>query len=196
MIVQLFNYKVQALLIFITTLFFPTTMQTNVVEEVNRDLEEWNLGLLAMVQNTESAKLLPFTTDGCSGGLSEGWNSFASLFPAFRNKFGENPPWESCCVDHDRAYWKGEVEDGFNKRLTADKALRQCVIDYGNLNSEQLSKRFAIAKEDIQQQFKLAAELMYRAVRVGGKPCSMLPWRWGYGWPHCSIIPYPEKSAN
>ena len=29
------------------------------------------------------------------------------------------------------------------------------------------------------------AELMYRAVRIGGIPCSGLPWRWGYGWPEC-----------
>ena len=29
------------------------------------------------------------------------------------------------------------------------------------------------------------ASLMYRAVRLGGIPCSGLPWRWGYGWPEC-----------
>ena len=29
------------------------------------------------------------------------------------------------------------------------------------------------------------AELMYSAVRIGGIPCSTLPWRWGYGWPEC-----------
>jgi hypothetical protein len=29
------------------------------------------------------------------------------------------------------------------------------------------------------------ADLMYRAVRLGGIPCSGLPWRWGYGWPAC-----------
>ena len=29
------------------------------------------------------------------------------------------------------------------------------------------------------------AGAMYRAVRLGGVPCSALPWRWGYGWPEC-----------
>ena len=29
------------------------------------------------------------------------------------------------------------------------------------------------------------ADLMYRAVRIGGVPCTGLPWPWDYGWPEC-----------
>jgi len=32
------------------------------------------------------------------------------------------------------------------------------------------------------------AEIMYRAVRLGGAPCTTLPWRWGFGWPKCEKI--------
>lgn len=35
---------------------------------------------------------LPFSTDGCSGGLSWLW----------RRAFAAAPPWEGVCVDHDR----------------------------------------------------------------------------------------------
>ena len=137
----------------------------------------------------------PFTTDGCSGGLSEAWSSFSVVFPAFKEKFGTTPLWESCCVEHDRAYWKGEVEDGYIKRLEADKALRQCVIEYGNRNSEQLAHKFSIDKQKIEKQFGYTAEFMYQAVRIGGKPCSFLPWRWGYGWPHCKLNPSPADNT-
>lgn len=39
----------------------------------------------------------PFTTDGCSGGMSLIWPRL----------FGHPPPWEGACVEHDRAYWQG-----------------------------------------------------------------------------------------
>ena len=196
MIIDFLNFKTQALLVSIATLLLPTTLKNNLVSGIDRDIEEWNLTLLEKVRKTEGVKLQPFTTDGCSGGLSEGWRSFASLFPAFKDKFGEKPPWEACCIEHDRAYWKGEVEDGYNKRLEADRTLRQCVIEYGSNNSARLSKQFSIDKDKIEKQFELTADLMYQAVRIGGKPCSMLPWRWGYGWPNCNVLPYPRDPVS
>lgn len=39
----------------------------------------------------------PFTTDGCSGGLSWLW----------RNLYRTPPPWEALCIEHDRLYWSG-----------------------------------------------------------------------------------------
>lgn len=39
----------------------------------------------------------PFTTDGCSGGMT--W--------AFRLVFRRDPPWQGACIEHDRAYWAG-----------------------------------------------------------------------------------------
>jgi len=191
--ISLLNYKLQLLLAFIIGLLMPASISVNTVETMDRDLEEWQLGFLAEVQNAPESELKAFTTDGCSGGLSEGWNSFASVIPAFKKKFGEKPPWETCCVEHDRAYWKGEVKDGYNKRLKADSDLRQCVIDFGNDNSARLATKFNIDKQKIEQQFVYTGELMYRAVRLGGKPCSLLPWRWGYGWPHCKVLPFPAQ---
>ena len=38
-----------------------------------------------------------FTTDGCSGFMS-----------FFRRVFlRKRPPWEGCCIEHDKAYWQG-----------------------------------------------------------------------------------------
>lgn len=193
MLTSLLNYKIQILLAFIFSLLTPVTIKNNLIQDMDRELEEWNLGLLEKVQVQAESELQPFKTDGCSGGLSEGWNSFSRIFPTFKTNFGDTPPWEHCCVEHDRAYWKGEVSDGYDKRLEADKQLRQCVIDYGLENSSRLEVKFGIKKHKIEQQFVYTGELMYQAVRVGGKPCSLLPWRWGYGWPNCNVILQPKN---
>jgi len=160
----------------------------NIIVKMNRDLENWNLSRLALTQSASESKLINFKTDGCSGGLSDAWNGFAKIFPEFKQHFSDRPPWESCCVTHDRAYWKGEIEDGFVKRLHADKTLRQCVLNYGTENSRRLASKFNISEENILTQINLTSTLMYHAVRLGGMPCSFLPWRWGYGWPHCEIL--------
>lgn len=188
MFVSPVNVKFWILVVLITGLFIPATIGNNMMEQMDRDLEEWQLGLLAQVKNSPGTTLQPFTTDGCSGGLSEGWNSFSRIFPGFRQKYGDRPPWEQCCVEHDRAYWKGEVIDGYQKRLEADRLLRECVIDYGKQNSSRIADKFLVDKHKVEQQFYYAGELMYQAVRIGGKPCSLLPWRWGYGWPHCNVL--------
>jgi hypothetical protein len=185
---KLFSIKIWLTAALTTVLFIPTTVGNNTMQEMNRELEEWQLGLLAQVKNSPEARLQPFTTDGCSGGLSEGWNAFSKLIPDFREKFGDKPPWEQCCVDHDQAYWKGEVTDGYQKRLEADRMLRQCVIEYGRNNSARIADKFEMDRQTVEQHFNYAGELMYQAVRVGGKPCSLLPWRWGYGWPHCHML--------
>jgi len=39
----------------------------------------------------------PFTTDGCSGGMTWLWERL----------FGPDPPWEGACEAHDRRYWAG-----------------------------------------------------------------------------------------
>ncbi len=68
--------------------------------------------------------------------------------------------WLQCCIEHDRRYWLGGTAD---ERRAADKALRNCV---------QQVKEPSIA------------ELMLRAVRVGGSPWWPTSFRWGYGWPY------------
>jgi len=151
---------------------------------VERELEDWRHELLAEVQSV--AKINTFTSDGCSGGMSDGWQHLARVIPVFKNKFGDKPPWEECCVEHDRAYWQGITINGFETRLKADQSLRQCVIEFGKLHSEAYSREFNLDKIVIETNFTVTAELMYRAVRVGGQPCTVFPWRWGYGWPACA----------
>ena len=90
----------------------------------------------------------PFTTDGCSGGLSFAW----------RLLFGSVTPWEDCCIEHDRVYWRGGTAAS---RRAADRALLACVRKKG---------------------YPAVGILLWAAVRVGGHPLLPLPWRWGYGW--------------
>lgn len=158
----------------------------NALLKVERELEDWRHELLSEVQAV--TKINEFITDGCSGGMSDGWHYIARVIPVFKNKFGDKPPWEECCVEHDRAYWQGKTLNGFEVRLKADQSLRQCVIDFAKLHSEEYSREFKLDKKTIETNFAVTAELMYRAVRVGGQPCTILPWRWGYGWPVCNML--------
>lgn len=113
-----------------------------------------------------------FTSDGCSGGMSEVWRGVAGQFPALAARIGPVPPWEPCCIAHDRAYFDAgdtrTAEASYEARRMADDALRSCVAAQG---------------EGTEQQ--AVADAMYLAVRVGGGPCSGLSWRWGYGLPRC-----------
>lgn len=141
--------------------------------------------LLADVQADPHNRLARFTTDGCSGGLSDGWRLLAKALPGFEHKFGNKPPYESCCIQHDRAYWRGETSQGYKKRKQADSALRQCVLEFGKTHRDEFAQQFHLPANIIENNFRIVAALMYRAVRVGGMPCTGLPWRWGYGWPQC-----------
>ena len=157
----------------------------NTIEQIERELEEWRYPLLADVQQDKNNHLTEFTTDGCSGGLSDGWRYLARKLPVFKEKFGDKPPYEACCVTHDRAYWRGETENGFEKRLQADEALQQCVAEFGKMHRDEFAKEFSLSPQAIERNFVIVAALMYRAVRVGGIPCTDFTWRWGYGWPSC-----------
>lgn len=103
-----------------------------------------------------------FTTDGCSGGMSAFYETFT----------GAGPGWEACCITHDRAYHNAAgaktAQASFDARLDADHALRTCV----QASSESKMRQFV-------------GEMMFRAVRFGGKPCTDKPYRWGYGYPFC-----------
>lgn len=155
------------------------------IEKIERELEVSRYQALARVQADPQSRLAPFTTDGCSGGLSDGWRYLAKEVPGFKAKFGSKPPYEHCCVIHDRAYWRGETGQGFDKRLRADRALRQCVVDFGKTHRDEFAREFDLPAHVIEQNFAIVGALMYRAVRAGGGPCTGLPWRWGYGWPAC-----------
>ena len=132
----------------------------------------------------------PFRSDGCSGGLSTAWRALSKRFPALAEAHQDSPPWEHCCVSHDRAYHEaGGAKDAPESdalRLAADKALRHCVRETGRERIPELAARYGLTVEQIEAMYKVLAETMFDAVRVGGLPCSGLPWRWGYGYPPCS----------
>lgn len=146
--------------------------------------------LLTEMQNPDHS-LSPFTTDGCSGGLSVGWHYLSEKITFLKTAHGDLPPWESCCVSHDRLYHAaGErsvtAEMSFTARRQADEALRSCVIEVGLSRAPELSEQYGLSVEELGQVYQVIGNLMYRAVRIGGVPCSGLPWRWGYGWPECN----------
>jgi hypothetical protein len=61
----------------------------------------------------------PFTTDGCSGGMTAMWRLVGRC----------DPPWNDLCVEHDRAYWAGGTAE---MRRQADRVLRDGVAHNGH----------------------------------------------------------------
>lgn len=163
---------------------------TERVDRLERQLElHHHEDLLALQASTEST-LVTFTTDGCSGGLSVGWEYLAGQVDDIREQHGTRPPWEDCCTAHDRLYHAGiaidaTAEESFEARKRADRALQACVLETGDTRTLELSEEYDLSPETIHSLYETIAGLMYRAVRIGGTPCSGLPWRWGYGWPEC-----------
>lgn len=166
-------------------------LHAQLLDDVEREFEGLLLQRLATVQQSPDNSLAPFRSDGCSGGLSQAWQAIADLFPSFRKKYSNKPPWEACCVDHDRSYWRGDASEGYDKRKQADEALRQCVIASGKRNSHASSEELGLSPEQVEKAYQVAADMMYQAVRLGGRPCSLFEWRWGYGWPVCPIMQSP-----
>lgn len=171
-----------------------TVRAESLLDEGFREFEELRLRQLQTVQTESTIK--SFTTDGCSGGQSAMWRELAHYLPEFKSHFADTPPWEACCVAHDRAYWKGQSFDGFDQRKMADKALKQCVLEVGRSQARELSAEFSIAETKVVEAFSVTSELMYRAVRLGGAPCSLLPWRWGYGWEHCAFAALSDMPSQ
>jgi len=154
--------------------------------EVVEALENQQMKRLAAQQNRPNVFITEFRSDGCSGGMSETWSNLADVFPEFARFAGDKPPWEQCCVDHDLRYWRGETENGFSKREYSDTVLRECVKLTGAEQSDAIAARLGLPEQEIITLINLTGDLMYHAVRVGGAPCTGLPWRWGHGWPPCS----------
>ncbi len=162
------------------------------IEQVDERLESLSMEQLGYIQSRPENQIAPFQTDGCSGGMSDGWRFLADLFPWFHERFDNKPPWETCCIAHDRAYWRGEADNGYMKRKQADHELKACVVETGISLSAELAGQFGTSSQDIEKAFETAGGLMYQAVRIGGKPCTGLPWRWGFGWPDCPVFPAEE----
>ena len=135
--------------------------------------------------------LADFTSDGCSGGLSVGWDNFARQVGFFRERHGSLPPWESCCVEHDRAYHGGggsgiTAMESHRLREVADDRLRACVVATVTGRSTDLRSEYGLSENQVKALYTTIAASMHSAVRLGGMPCTGLAWRWGYGWPQCS----------
>jgi hypothetical protein len=166
-------------------LLSPLAAAESLLAEGMREIEEFRMRQLQAVQ--AGAEIHPFTTDGCSGNQSKSWEILARLSPGFADELGDRPPWEACCVAHDRLYWQGRVDDGFDRRVAADAGLEACVAATGERLAPELAGRYDVSEERVREAFSTIANWMYRAVRIGGQPCSLLPWRWGYGWPNCAF---------
>jgi len=146
---------------------------------------------LVEVMDAAGHRPAPFSTDGCSGGLSTAWDIIADLLPAFAETHEERPPWEDCCVAHDRVYHAAggarTPEQSHRARFEADEALRTCVIATGAERSAQLTETYGLTASQVATAYGMIADAMFDAVRLGGGPCSALPWRWGYGYPGCLV---------
>lgn len=133
-----------------------------------------------------------FETDGCSGGLSQVWQLVADQIPDFKAAHQSEPPWEQCCVVHDRVYHNAggatDASASFAARLTADRALEACVEDTGTARRDMLAIRYEVTPDQVDAAYRTIAGAMLLAVRFGGAPCSGLPWRWGFGYANCSIL--------
>lgn len=145
--------------------------------------------LLIEVIRDPATELAPFTTDGCSGGLSSSWTVVADLFPDFAAAHQGRPPWEDCCIAHDRRYHGAggatTAEASYAARLAADEALRACVETTGEGRIADLSRSYGVTADQVRRAYAAIAAAMFNAVRFGGGPCTGLPWRWGYGYPGC-----------
>jgi hypothetical protein len=94
--------------------------------------------MMAELPQDQDEPIKPFVTDQCT------------LFPD-----GE---WGGCCVEHDRAYWRGGTRQ---QRREADIELMRCVAARGH---------------------PWIAMVMYAGVRMGGTPWLPTAWRWGFGY--------------
>jgi hypothetical protein len=144
----------------------------NPLDAISESLERDQMKRLAAQQRRPGIHISAFRSDGCSGGMSQSWSMLAESLPLFADYAGKKPPWEHCCVAHDRDYWRGETRNGFEQRQQSDARLRACVLETGDQSGAEIA-------------------LMYQAVRLGGGPCTGLPWRWGHGWPECSAALEP-----
>jgi hypothetical protein len=127
---------------------------------------------------------------GCSGGLSIGWEYLSGRIQNFQATHGSQPAWESCCIKHDQAYHTGgpreaTAAESFEARKEADLGLKACVLETGVTRIPELRAEYNVSAREAEILYAVIADLMYRAVRIGGMPCTGLPWRWGYGWPEC-----------
>ena len=101
-------------------------------------------------------KLKPFVSDGCP--------RLAKMI-----SYPREDHWQLCCVEHDKAYWKG---GSLEEKQQADSAFHSCVSERGSPD---------------------AGRLMYYSLRSVQKSSQVQ--NWGYGWviPHNTSAHTPEE---
>lgn len=72
-------------------------------------------GAFARLSSDYTARINPFTTDGCSAS-PEGVPS-------------DKTAWLHCCLEHDISYWQGGPR---SLKLAADRKLRSCIAESGH----------------------------------------------------------------
>lgn len=104
-------------------------------------------------------RLQPFFSDGCPHILG------ALSYP-------KEDQWKLCCIEHDKAYWKG---GSLEERQKADSDLHACITERGSPD---------------------AARLIHYSVRSAQKNPQSLPW--GYGWilPRSSAAHSPHEISE
>ena len=167
-----------------------TDVDSDSIAALERQLEIGRHEQLVSLKSDPASTLTDFTTDGCSGGLTIGWEYLAGRIASFQEQHGTQPAWEECCIAHDRRYYTGgtgtvAASESFRLRREADLELQTCIMETGAQRAPVLSQEYGLSVDHVEELYDVVAELMYRAVRIGGVPCSGLPWRWGYGWPEC-----------
>ena len=177
--------KITIATLLITT---PITAQSALERMIELPAHERLQTTLADTNNT----LSPFETDGCSGYQSQTWEFIATQIPSFKEAHHAKPPWENCCVTHDRAYHMGgsqhDATASFLARETADDKLHNCIIQTATDRQSELSKTYGMTSAQVKTAYAAIANTMHLAVRLGGKPCTGLSWRWGYGYKNCGLF--------
>ncbi len=179
-------------LMFLLLLAAPAQAEDWLTQTISRSVEGPGQAALMKLIARPDTTLSAFQTDGCSGGLSDAWRVIAHSFPDLVPADQSRPPWEDCCITHDRAYHNAsgatDIRRSYDARLTADVALRACVIQNGEDTAETLAQQSGLTPQQVMTAYGSIADTMFLAVRVGGMPCSGLPWRWGYGYPNCTAL--------
>jgi hypothetical protein len=162
------------------SLLYYTQLQT-LTFSTTTELEQM-VQLEAMKTTTS---LLPFQTDGCSGGISSSWSTAMTNYESvslIHSNYSDvvTLPFESACIEHDKAYHQGI--GGYTGRLEADSRLRSDIIEYGIANASDIQNRANLASsEHAIRLYEFIADTVYRGVRLGGAPCTDEAYAWGYG---------------
>jgi len=119
----------------------------NPLDAVTESFEREQMTRLAAQQKRPGIHIAAFRSDGCSGGMSQSWGFLADTLPKFADYAGTQPPWEHCCVAHDRDYWQGETKNGFNKREQSDAQLRTCVNATGEQRGAEIAQTLSLPQQ-------------------------------------------------